>query len=66
MSAAVASKAKSAAKPKATTSRTMATAKKASAHPSFIDMIKEAIVAHPEQARAGVSRPAIKKCAIAF
>jgi len=31
------------------------------AHPSWIDMIKECIVAHPEDARSGVSRPTIKK-----
>jgi len=31
------------------------------AHPSFQDMIKECIAAHPEDSRAGVSRPTIKK-----
>lgn len=31
------------------------------AHPSWVDMIKECIVAHPDDARAGVSRPTIKK-----
>ncbi|EJD05964.1 uncharacterized protein FOMMEDRAFT_18190 [Fomitiporia mediterranea MF3/22] len=34
---------------------------KPSAHPSWVDMIKECIVAHPEDARMGVSRPTIKK-----
>ncbi|KAJ3726179.1 hypothetical protein C8R42DRAFT_575540 [Lentinula raphanica] len=33
----------------------------AAAHPTWIDMIKECIVAHPEDARTGVSRPTIKK-----
>ncbi|EJT48070.1 histone H1 [Trichosporon asahii var. asahii CBS 8904] len=37
------------------------TAKKASSHPTFLDMIQEAILAHPEDARSGVSRPTIKK-----
>jgi hypothetical protein len=32
-----------------------------SSHPTWIDMIKECIVSHPEEARAGVSRPTIKK-----
>ncbi|TFY51468.1 hypothetical protein EVG20_g10989, partial [Dentipellis fragilis] len=31
------------------------------AHPSWTDMIKECIIAHPDEARSGVSRPAIKK-----
>jgi len=31
------------------------------AHPSWADMIKECIVAHPDDARFGVSRPTIKK-----
>ncbi|WOO83931.1 Histone H15 [Vanrija pseudolonga] len=35
--------------------------KKPSAHPTFLAMIQEAIKAHPEDARAGVSRPTIKK-----
>ncbi|KAJ6623440.1 hypothetical protein B0H10DRAFT_2009729 [Mycena sp. CBHHK59/15] len=35
--------------------------KTAAHHPSFIDMIKECIIAHPEDARGGVSRPMIKK-----
>ncbi|GAW08440.1 histone H1 [Lentinula edodes] len=30
------------------------------AHPTWIDMIKECIVTHPEEARTGVSRPTIK------
>ncbi|TFY80842.1 hypothetical protein EWM64_g3170 [Hericium alpestre] len=30
-------------------------------HPSWVDMIKECITAHPEEARGGVSRPTIKK-----
>ncbi|KAJ4001373.1 hypothetical protein F5050DRAFT_1470396 [Lentinula boryana] len=30
-------------------------------HPTWIDMIKECIIAHPEDARTGVSRPTIKK-----
>ncbi|KAF9466294.1 hypothetical protein BDZ94DRAFT_1251614 [Collybia nuda] len=30
-------------------------------HPTWVDMIKECIVAHPEDARGGVSRPTIKK-----
>ncbi|THH08194.1 hypothetical protein EW145_g2866 [Phellinidium pouzarii] len=38
-----------------------AKASKLSGHPSWVDMIKECIVAHPEEARAGVSRPTIKK-----
>ncbi|KAF8590545.1 hypothetical protein K439DRAFT_98046 [Ramaria rubella] len=33
----------------------------ASSHPPFADMIKECITAHPSEARAGVSRPTIKK-----
>ncbi|KAF8610223.1 hypothetical protein BDV93DRAFT_10646 [Ceratobasidium sp. AG-I] len=36
-------------------------ARAAPVHPSFIDMIVECIVAHPDEARAGVSRPMIKK-----
>ncbi|KAJ6547363.1 hypothetical protein B0H19DRAFT_1165218 [Mycena capillaripes] len=36
-------------------------ASKSSTHPSWIDMIKECIIAHPEDARGGVSRPTIKK-----
>ncbi|KIO28130.1 hypothetical protein M407DRAFT_231071 [Tulasnella calospora MUT 4182] len=47
----------------------MAVSKKASAtkksaapsHPPFLDMIKECIAAHPDDAREGVSRPTIKK-----
>ncbi|KAJ3717652.1 histone H1 [Lentinula guzmanii] len=31
------------------------------AHPTWIDMIKECIIAYPEDARTGVSRPTIKK-----
>jgi len=31
------------------------------AHPPFLDMIKECITAHPDEARDGVSRPTIKK-----
>ncbi|KAF8964662.1 hypothetical protein BDZ97DRAFT_1660021 [Flammula alnicola] len=30
-------------------------------HPTWVDMIKECIAGHPEDARAGVSRPTIKK-----
>ncbi|KAJ7939258.1 hypothetical protein B0H13DRAFT_1941331 [Mycena leptocephala] len=33
----------------------------APSHPTWIDMIKECIVAHPEYARQGVSRPQIKE-----
>ncbi|WVQ85597.1 hypothetical protein IAT38_007763 [Cryptococcus sp. DSM 104549] len=36
-------------------------AKKASAHPTFLAMIQEAIKSNPEDARKGVSRPTIKK-----
>ncbi|KAF5387105.1 hypothetical protein D9615_001869 [Tricholomella constricta] len=32
-----------------------------SPHPPWVDMIKECIIAHPGDARAGVSRPMIKK-----
>ncbi|KAL1406403.1 hypothetical protein Q8F55_008102 [Vanrija albida] len=35
--------------------------KKASTHPTFLAMIQEAVKAHPEDVRAGVSRPTIKK-----
>ncbi|KAJ3478490.1 hypothetical protein NLJ89_g12378 [Agrocybe chaxingu] len=44
-------------------SRANATASKSAAatHPPWVDMIKEAITTHPEDARAGVSRPTIKK-----
>lgn len=38
-----------------------AAAKSASGHPSWTDMIKECIAAHPDDARHGVSRPQIKK-----
>jgi len=34
---------------------------KPAAHPSYIDMVKECIATHPEDARYGVSRPTIKK-----
>ncbi|KAJ7063114.1 hypothetical protein C8F01DRAFT_1209479 [Mycena amicta] len=37
------------------------TTSKAATHPSFVEMIKECIIAHPEEARGGVSRPMIKK-----
>ncbi|ETW85454.1 hypothetical protein HETIRDRAFT_246587, partial [Heterobasidion irregulare TC 32-1] len=30
-------------------------------HPSWVDMVKECITAHPDDARHGVSRPTIKK-----
>lgn len=30
-------------------------------HPSWVDMVKECITAHPDEARHGVSRPTIKK-----
>ncbi|WWD05725.1 hypothetical protein V865_003807 [Kwoniella europaea PYCC6329] len=36
-------------------------AKKAATHPTFLAMIQEAVKAHPEDSRKGVSRPAIKK-----
>jgi histone H1/5 len=39
------------------------TSKSAVEHPSWKDIIKEAIVNHPEDARAGVSRTTIKKYA---
>ncbi|KAG6886017.1 hypothetical protein C0993_006133 [Termitomyces sp. T159_Od127] len=32
-----------------------------STHPSWMDMIKECIIAHPDESRSGVSRPTIKK-----
>ncbi|KAK0503044.1 hypothetical protein EDD18DRAFT_615744 [Armillaria luteobubalina] len=38
-----------------------ATKSSAATHPSWVDMIKECITAHPEDARGGVSRPTIKK-----
>jgi len=38
-----------------------AAAKSTSSHPSWTDMIKECIAAHPDDARYGVSRPQIKK-----
>ncbi|KIY51048.1 hypothetical protein FISHEDRAFT_71342 [Fistulina hepatica ATCC 64428] len=37
------------------------TAKIPATHPSWVDMIKECIAAHPDEARTGVSRPTIKK-----
>ncbi|KAF8061524.1 hypothetical protein FPV67DRAFT_1509297 [Lyophyllum atratum] len=45
------------------TPKTSGTAHKSrvSTHPSWIDMIKECITAHPDEARMGVSRPMIKK-----
>ncbi|KAJ7273558.1 hypothetical protein B0H12DRAFT_498165 [Mycena haematopus] len=36
-------------------------AKAALSHPTWVDMIKECIASHPEDARQGVSRPQIKK-----
>ncbi|OCH95602.1 hypothetical protein OBBRIDRAFT_788149 [Obba rivulosa] len=42
-------------------SATKADPKAAAAHPSWKDMIKECITAHPEEARSGVSRATIKK-----
>ncbi|KAF7967659.1 hypothetical protein HWV62_33583 [Athelia sp. TMB] len=36
-------------------------AKATPSHPTWVDMIKECIAAHPEEARGGVSRPQIKK-----
>ncbi|KAK1927535.1 histone H1 [Papiliotrema laurentii] len=36
-------------------------AKKAATHPTFLSMIQEAVKAHPEEARSGVSRPTLKK-----
>ncbi|KAJ7343669.1 hypothetical protein DFH08DRAFT_702130 [Mycena albidolilacea] len=36
-------------------------ASKSRTHPAWVDMIKECIIAHPEDARGGVSRPTIKK-----
>ncbi|KAH9967939.1 hypothetical protein BC827DRAFT_1263709 [Russula dissimulans] len=56
-------------KAKATTARKPAAEKKSSSksspsdHPSWKDIIKEAITQHPEDARSGVSRSAIKKYA---
>lgn len=38
-----------------------AATRSAPTHPSWTDMIKECIAAHPEDARVGVSRPQIKK-----
>ncbi|KAJ2969316.1 hypothetical protein NUW54_g12993 [Trametes sanguinea] len=50
---------------KASTAKSAASKKSAprapAAHPPWIDMIKECIAAHPEDARHGVSRPQIKK-----
>ncbi|KAI0831743.1 hypothetical protein BC628DRAFT_1349593 [Trametes gibbosa] len=50
---------------KAPTAKSAASKKSAprapAAHPTWLDMIKECIVAHPEDARQGVSRPQIKK-----
>ncbi|KAJ3568878.1 hypothetical protein NP233_g5427 [Leucocoprinus birnbaumii] len=47
---------------KASGSKKSAAAAKAEApHPSWVDMIKECIIAHPDDARTGVSRPQIKK-----
>ncbi|KAI9456264.1 hypothetical protein BJY52DRAFT_1224323 [Lactarius psammicola] len=40
-----------------------AAARSAPTHPSWTDMIKECITAHPDDARHGVSRPQIKKFA---
>ncbi|KAJ7219128.1 hypothetical protein GGX14DRAFT_695373 [Mycena pura] len=40
---------------------TSKTAKPTPSHPTWVDMIKECITAHPEDARQGVSRPQIKK-----
>ncbi|EIW66583.1 histone H1/5 [Tremella mesenterica] len=33
----------------------------AAAHPTFLSMIQECIASHPEESRAGVSRPTLKK-----
>ncbi|KAF9065322.1 hypothetical protein BDP27DRAFT_1229161 [Rhodocollybia butyracea] len=46
---------------KTTSAKTKASGGKATAHPTWIDMIKECITAHPDDARTGVSRPTIKK-----
>ncbi|EIN07820.1 hypothetical protein PUNSTDRAFT_126725 [Punctularia strigosozonata HHB-11173 SS5] len=59
---------KSAATKKATTKKSSVSKKpapqaKASGHPSWKDLIKECIVDHPDDKRAGVSRPQIKKWA---
>ncbi|KAF5358030.1 hypothetical protein D9756_001931 [Leucocoprinus leucothites] len=61
-------------KPKATkaagSKKSAAAAKTDSSHPSWIDMIKasccECIIANHDDARIGVSRPQIKKCAMQF
>ncbi|GMK55717.1 hypothetical protein CspeluHIS016_0207730 [Cutaneotrichosporon spelunceum] len=44
-----------------TVTKKAAAPRKASTHPTFLVMIQECIVAHPEDSRAGVSRPTIKK-----
>ncbi|WVO12495.1 hypothetical protein L204_100095 [Cryptococcus depauperatus] len=45
----------------APTKKTTTVAKKASSHPPFLAMIQEAVKAHPDDVRKGVSRPTIKK-----
>ncbi|RSH83509.1 uncharacterized protein EHS24_007196 [Apiotrichum porosum] len=45
----------------ATTTKKAAAPRKVATHPTFLAMIQEAIKAHPEESRAGVSRPTIKK-----
>jgi len=51
---------KTTSKPSSKTAGTSAKSHTAT-HPTWVDMIKECIVAHPEDARTGVSRPLIKK-----
>ncbi|KAJ7694207.1 hypothetical protein B0H17DRAFT_932149 [Mycena rosella] len=46
---------------KATKKAAPKTAPRTASHPTWVDMIKECITAHPEDARQGVSRPQIKK-----
>ncbi|KAL7419578.1 hypothetical protein Q5752_005490 [Cryptotrichosporon argae] len=47
--------------PTTATKKAAPPAKKTAGHPTFLAMIQDAIKAHPEDARAGVSRPTIKK-----
>ncbi|KAJ7501659.1 hypothetical protein B0H11DRAFT_1992535 [Mycena galericulata] len=55
--------AKKPASPAKATKKTTARApsKTAPSHPTWVEMVQESIVAHPEDARQGVSRPQIKK-----
>ncbi|CAE6457409.1 unnamed protein product [Rhizoctonia solani] len=46
---------------RATTTKAASKARPTPAHPSFVDMIVECIIAHRDDSRTGVSRPMIKK-----